>query len=114
MLRRIVLVFFTIPIAIVLISLAVANRASVPISLDIINPGNPAMTWSAPMFVWLFAAMAIGVVLGGVATWFTQGKHRKLERQFKRQADELRYEVEDAKRKAEHEGTPGSSLVMTN
>ncbi|MEL6202231.1 MAG: LapA family protein [Pseudomonadota bacterium] len=113
MLRRIIFVFFTIPIAIALIALAVANRTSVPISLDIINPGNPTMTWSAPMFVWLFAAMAVGVILGGVATWFTQGKHRKLERQFKRQADELRYEVEDAKKKAERDGAPGSSLVMS-
>lgn len=113
MLQRITLVFFTIPVAVILIALAVANRASVPISIDVINPGNPSMTWSAPMFVWLFLALALGIVLGGLATWFGQGKHRQRERQFKRQADELRYEVEDAKKKAQREGQPGNSLVMS-
>ncbi|MEO1746877.1 MAG: LapA family protein [Pseudomonadota bacterium] len=116
MVKRIVLVFFTIPIAVVLIALAVANRAAAPVSLDVFSPGNPALTYSAPMFVWLLGAMAIGVLIGGLATWFAQGKHRKLERRFKREADELRYEVEDvkAKVKAADKAPGGTSLVMSS
>ncbi|MEM1377947.1 MAG: LapA family protein [Pseudomonadota bacterium] len=114
MFGRIIFVFFTIPVAIALIALAVSNRSPVALSVDVINPGNPALTWSAPLFVWLFAAMAVGVVLGGIATWFGQGKHRKKEREFKRQADELRFEVEDAKKKARVTKASGSSLVMSN
>ena len=97
MLRRIIFVFFTIPVAIALIALAVANRASVPISLDVINPGNPTMTWSAPMFVWHFAAMAVGVLLRAAFAALNEIA-----------------EAEDTKKKAEREGAPSSSLVMSS
>lgn len=113
MLSRLITIVFLIPIAIVLIALSVANRQNVAVSLDVFNPGNPLLTFSAPMFVWMFGAMAVGVVIGGMATWFTQGKHRKRERALKRETDKLRYEVEDTKRKADIvDPTPGQALIM--
>lgn len=113
MLSRLITVVFLVPVAIVLIALSVANRQSVPVSLDVFNPGNPLLTFSAPIFVWMFGAIAVGIVVGGVATWFTQGKHRKQERALKRESDKLRYEIEDTKRKADIvDPTPGQALVM--
>ncbi|MGB7432167.1 MAG: LapA family protein [Ahrensia sp.] len=113
MLRRLITVLFVVPVAIVLIALSVANRQVVPVSLDVFNPGNPLLTFSAPMFAWMFGAMAVGIVIGGIATWFTQGKHRKHERELQRETDKLRYEVEDTKRKANiGEPTSGQALVM--
>lgn len=113
MLSRLITVLFLVPIAIVLIALSVANRQNVPLSLDVFNPGNPLLTFSAPMFVWLFGAIAIGIIVGGTATWFSQGKHRKRERALKRESDALRYEMEDTKRKADIvEPTAGQALVM--
>ncbi|WP_306117324.1 MULTISPECIES: LapA family protein [unclassified Roseitalea] len=112
MLRRILYVLILIPLAIMLIALMVANRRSVPLSIDVFNPGNPALTYEAPLFVWLFCAAAIGIVAGGVGAWLAQGKHRKQERSYKREAQKLRYEVEETKRKAGTDDTAGNSLVL--
>jgi hypothetical protein len=81
MYNRILLVVVLLPLAIVLIALAVANRGLTAFTLDPFNPGNPALTIQAPLFFLLFAALAIGMVIGSVATWFKQGRYRKMARQ---------------------------------
>ncbi|KAB2863341.1 MAG: hypothetical protein F9K43_19085, partial [Bauldia sp.] len=58
MLNRLLTVVVFIPLAIVLIALAVANRAPVDFTIDPFNPGNPGLTVSLPLFVLLFAALA--------------------------------------------------------
>lgn len=80
MLNRIATVLVFIPLAIVLIALAVANRGPAAFTIDPFNPGNPGLTVSMPLFVLLFAALAIGLVVGGVATWLRQGRYRKAAR----------------------------------
>lgn len=86
MLNRLVTVVILIPLAIVLIALAVANRAPAEFTLDPFNPGNPALTVSAPLFVLLFCALVLGLLLGSVATWFRQGRYRRIAR---RHPDEI-------------------------
>jgi len=113
MIRRLISIFILIPLAIVLIALAVANRGAAPLHFDVFNPQNPALTIDAPMFVWLFAAVAIGVIAGGAGAWIAQGKHRKRERRYKKEADSLRFEVEDTKRKTGAETDAGKSLVLS-
>jgi uncharacterized membrane protein len=100
--RRIFNVLILIPLAIVLIAL----------SIDVFNPGNPALTYQAPLFVWLFVAAAIGVVAGGFGAWLAQGKHRKQERTYKREARQLRHEVEKTKRTNGDNSATGTSLVL--
>jgi hypothetical protein len=97
--RRLVALVFTIPLAIVLIALSVANRAPVIATVDPFNPGNPALSFSVPLFALVLAALMIGVVLGSFLTWLNQGKHRsraKLEASrsdaIKREADALKQE----------------------
>ena len=109
--RRVFNVLILIPLAIVLIALMVANRAPVPLSIDVFNPGNPALTAQAPLFVWLVLATAIGVVIGGFGAWLTQGKYRKQGRDAKKEAQKLRYEVEQTKR-AKGDGSAASNSLM--
>lgn len=90
MLNRILFVLVLVPLAIVLISFAVANRAAVPFTLDPFNPGNPALTLQAPLFLLIFSALAVGLVIGGLATWLRQGRYRKLARQRAIEAEALR------------------------
>jgi hypothetical protein len=47
--RRLVLFIFTIPLAIILVALSVANRAPVVATIDPFNPGNPALSFSLPL-----------------------------------------------------------------
>ncbi|WP_421854859.1 lipopolysaccharide assembly protein LapA domain-containing protein [Oricola sp.] len=94
MMRRIFSVLVVIPLAVVLIALSVANRASVPLRIDVFDPQNPALTIHAPLFIWLFGAMAIGILAGGIGAWFAQGKHRRAERMYKQEAKKLRFEAD--------------------
>ena len=90
MFNRFMLIVVFVPAAIVLIALAVANRASTAFTLDPFNPGNPALTIQAPLFVLLFVALALGVILGGAVTWLKQGRFRKIARQRGLEAESLR------------------------
>ncbi|HHZ09592.1 MAG TPA: DUF1049 domain-containing protein, partial [Rhizobiales bacterium] len=61
MLNRIVVVAVFVPLAIILIALAVANRGMVSFTVDPFNPGNPALTVQLPLFVLLFAVAGLGL-----------------------------------------------------
>ena len=87
MLNRFLTVVVFIPLAIVLIALAVANRAPVAFTIDPFNPGNPGLTASLPLFALLFIALALGLVIGSLATWFRQGRYRKAARRGNAAAD---------------------------
>ena len=90
MLNRFMLIAVFVPLAIILVALAVANRAPVSFTLDPFNPGNPGLTVQMPLFVLLFAAIAIGMIIGSLATWVKQGRYRKLARQRSQEAEALR------------------------
>jgi uncharacterized integral membrane protein len=97
MARRILFVIIVVPVAIVLIALAVANREFVSFTLNPFNPGDPAMTFDMPLFAFLFVSLAIGVFIGGCATWLRQGRYRRLARERSREADRLKARAEDEK-----------------
>lgn len=80
MLNRFLLIVILVPLAIILIALAVANRAPADFTLDPFTPGNPALTIQVPLFALLFAALALGVIVGSIVTWVRQGRYRKLAR----------------------------------
>mgnify|MGYP000052280808 CR=1 FL=1 len=90
MLNRLVIVLILVPLAIVLIAFAVANRAAVPTTFDPFNPGNPALTVQWPLFVILFIAFALGLVIGGIATLIGQSRYRKLANQRGIEAEALK------------------------
>lgn len=90
MLNRFMLIVVFVPLAIILIALAVANRELVAFTLDPFNPGNPKLTLTLPLFIFLFLALAIGMIVGSLATWVKQGRYRKLARQRGVEAENLR------------------------
>lgn len=88
--NRILVFVVFLPLAIVLIALAVANRTSVPFTIDPFNPGNPGLTVELPLFVFLFAALGIGLIVGSVATWIRQGHYRRQARRREAEVRNLR------------------------
>ncbi|MEJ0093753.1 MAG: LapA family protein [Methylocella sp.] len=69
---------FLIPIIVVAGAAALANRQLVTIFFDPFpdsSASGPQI--EAPLFLVLFAALMIGVFIGGVATWIEQGKNRR-------------------------------------
>jgi uncharacterized integral membrane protein len=83
-----------LPVAIIVVLLAVANRGPVTLSLDPFSRDAPEIATTVPLFALIFAAVALGVVIGGVATWLAQAKHRRARRQYGREVRHLRHETE--------------------
>lgn len=67
-------------IAVLLVTLAVANRHGVRLVLDPFNPQNPVLSLELPFYGYLFGMLILGVVLGGTAMWLSQGKWRRMAR----------------------------------
>ncbi|MGE3066487.1 MAG: lipopolysaccharide assembly protein LapA domain-containing protein [Hyphomicrobiaceae bacterium] len=92
MVRRILWIVIALPAAVLLIALAVANRHAVRLVLDPFRPENPVLSIELPFYAYLFAALIIGVVLGGLSTWMTQARWRRTAR--RRTQDAARWQAE--------------------
>ncbi len=92
-LRKIVAAVILIPLAIVIIAFAVANRQIVTVSLDPFSPEHPASSVTLPLFVLILGLLIIGVVIGGTASWLRHGNLRRTARRFERDSRELRSEL---------------------
>ncbi len=77
---RLVAVLIVVPLAIILVALAVANRAPVALTFDPFNPGSAGLTLQMPLFVLIFGATAVGLVIGSLVTWLKQGRYRRQAR----------------------------------
>jgi uncharacterized integral membrane protein len=99
-LRRIVAAVILIPLAVVIIAFATANRQTVTVSLDPFNPEHPAASVTLPLFVLIIGLLIVGVVIGGVASWLRHGPVRRTARRLDREARDLRGEVTTLKRNA--------------
>lgn len=97
--KRIITIVILVPLAVILVALAVANRASTVLTIDPFNPGNPALSYSAPLFLWLIGALIVGLLVGSAATWLTQGKHRRSAKQRKLEAQQLLARAESAEKR---------------
>jgi uncharacterized integral membrane protein len=91
--------FFTalvvIPLGLIFIVFAVANRHWVTVSFDPFNSADPAIKLSLPLFVLIIVVAILGVIAGGSATWFRQRRWRRAARQHEADARQARAEVAD-------------------
>jgi uncharacterized integral membrane protein len=95
MIRKIVTALVLILLALVLISFAVANRQIVTVSLDPFDQANPALAVSQPMYLFIFAVLIGGVVLGGCAAWLRQAGWRARARRAEAQVSRLRAQLSE-------------------
>lgn len=78
-----------LPVAlIVLVGFAIANRTAITISLDPLP-----FEWQARLFVVVFLAIGLGIVVGGSATWVAQRRWRRLARERRRANEALQREL---------------------
>src|SRR5471032_2169648 len=91
--------FFTglvlIPLGLVFIVFAVANRHLVTVSFDPFNSSDPSVSVRLPLFVVIIAVAMLGVVAGGSATWFRQRHWRRAARQNEADARQARAQLAD-------------------
>ena len=91
--------FFTavvvVPIGLIFIVFAVANRHLVTVSFDPFNSSDPSVAIRLPLFIVIIAVAILGVAVGGSATWFRQRRWRRAARQHEADARRARGELAD-------------------
>ena len=101
MIKRIIGLAIFVPLGIILIMLSVANRQAVTLALNPFDPADSLLSVTLPFFVFLFLALIIGMIIGSLATWFKQGKHRKRARVNANEAVKWHTEADREKAKAQ-------------
>ena len=76
-----------VPVALVVIMLAVANRAPVTIVVDPFPPPSENLTFAAPLFLVVLVSVIVGVLIGGAGAWLRQGSNRRAARQAQAEAN---------------------------
>lgn len=104
--RRFISFLIGVPLAILLILFMVANRAPVTISLDPFAPETPALSVDMPLFIALFGALMLGVLVGGIADWVRQSHWRREARQRRAELQRLKAEKEQAASLPAHSNLP--------
>jgi uncharacterized integral membrane protein len=102
LLRRIAAAIVLLPLAAIIIAFAVANRQRVALSFDPFASGPDVAfaTRPLPLFLLLLAALIVGVVVGGSASWLRHGRWRRAARRLERDLARLREELERHKHPA--------------
>ena len=98
--RKLVAALIVVPLGVLLVALSVVNRKPVVLGLNPFDASS-GLSVEAPLFLFLLGAFALGLLIGGLATWLGQGKWRKTARAeareastWRRQADRLEKELE--------------------
>jgi uncharacterized integral membrane protein len=108
--RRFLTLVIVVPIAAVVVILSVANRGAVTFSLDPIGAGSTGWAATAPLYVFLFAAVIAGVIIGGIGAWVRQGRWRQAARAERANAVRLAAEVARLRERVEALQTTGTAL----
>jgi uncharacterized integral membrane protein len=90
--------------AALLVAFAIANRNPVTVSFDPFERATPAYLVTLPLYAFSFVVLILGVVLGGIVGWFTQGRRRRYLRRLEAEVMRVRAELDrTAHEKASHE-----------
>jgi uncharacterized integral membrane protein len=108
MVRRIISTLILVPLAVVIIAFAVANRQWVTISFDPFSSTSPAYAATLPLFVFIFVSLILGVVIGGAVAWIGQAKWRRMARKLDSDVRVLHQELDAVRRRFASEPTPAA------
>ncbi|MCA0044188.1 lipopolysaccharide assembly protein LapA domain-containing protein [Celeribacter litoreus] len=106
---------FLAALAVVLVTVALANRDLVTLNLlpaELANLTGVSLAISLPMFVVIFGAIIAGLLIGFVWEWMREYKHRSAASMHKREKEKLAREVDKLKtQKAKNEGDEVLALL---
>jgi uncharacterized integral membrane protein len=93
--RKFLTYLILVPLAVLFIAFAVANHHSVTVSFDPFNSADPALSRQVPLFVLIIAVAMLGVIAGGIASWWGQRHWRRAARRHEADARAARAELAD-------------------
>jgi uncharacterized integral membrane protein len=92
---RFLKIVILILLAVILLGFAFANHHEVIVSFDPFAAiDNAALSYPVPLFVVVVVAAMLGVVAGALATWVSQGRHRRASRQNRAEAEKWRAQAQ--------------------
>jgi uncharacterized integral membrane protein len=93
--RKFLTALIVIPLGLLFIVFAVANRHLITVSLDPFNSHDPSVSVTMPLFVVIIGVAILGVAAGGTATWFRQRHWRRAARQHEADARQAQAQLAD-------------------
>ena len=97
--RKFLTALILIPLGVLFIVFAFANRHLVTVTFDPFDATDPETAVTLPLFILIIAVAIFGVVAGGVATWLRQRRWRHAARQHETDAREGASELADLRRR---------------
>jgi len=101
MLRNIAAALLLIPLALVIVLFAVANRTPVTVSLDPFAGEPPMFAVAVPLFLLVLMVLILGVIVGGMSAWMRQSRWRRRARRLGAELKAARVENETLRRQLE-------------
>jgi uncharacterized integral membrane protein len=102
--RRVLAWIVLAPVATIALLFAVANRGWVTVSLDPFSAAAPAYAFDLPMFLVIFAALILGVVIGGISVWFGRLRWQMAAHRAEKELARLKAENAEAAQRRRPEG----------
>lgn len=112
MLRKIFNALILLPLAIVFVIFAIANRHMVTLSFDPFGAPDPALSLTLPLFVVILLAAIAGVAVGGSAAWLRQRRWRQAARRHEADAQAARSQLDAQKAARFSAAMPSSNLML--
>jgi uncharacterized integral membrane protein len=106
---------FLASIAVILITLALANRSSVTLSLlpeELAGLVGDSGSVQVPLFLVIFASIAVGLLIGFIWEWMREYKHRAEASRSRREVGKLTREVDRLKGSAAKAGGQDDVLAL--
>ena len=111
--RKLVTAFIVVPLLIIFVTFAVANRTSVTVTFDPFDPVDPTFTVKMPLFLLVISLIAFGVIIGGIVTWFGQRKWRLRARRAEQEAGSLREKLQARQWPAQTQLPPAEPVTLS-
>jgi uncharacterized integral membrane protein len=97
-LQRILRWVVGLPIVVLVIAFAIANRRWVTLSFDPFTQEAPRVAMDLPLWLLFFLGMFTGIMVGWIGAWMAQGKHRRAARDARTEISKLQVELADIRK----------------
>jgi len=99
--RKFFSTLFVVLLGLIFMTFAVANRHFVTVSFDPFNSADPTISVSMPLFALIIVVAILGVIAGGMATWFGQRRWRRAARVHEADARTVRAQLAELRSQAQ-------------
>ena len=108
--------FFTalvlIPLGVIFLAFAIANRRLVTVSFDPFNATDPSVGLTLPLFMVIIVVAILGVLVGSFATWLRQRHWRRAARQYETEARDARAQLAQLQATTQPQRIPSSPVLL--